>query len=272
MEIGDQVLSDGEKLLESAFELLSRIHGRRISRDETHLNDAQTLSKKVVTHVETSLYLLKATPRNPDFASIAVLIRASYEAFLLLFYVFAMPEAKNERRHDRWKLKGMLQRKLASGLQDPRPKSEIQKEERRIAHLQARIEAIATPDGRIVVDGHEQTYSAKSWRYWKPGWSRLAELAGFDKNKFSAIYAYLCGYSHGDSWSLAQIDQAPRNQDERRLGLSLFMLAVPVLSELLDVYPRVMGTQAAIVPPEIGSRFTAYRTFLRSSSLSSDSS
>lgn len=254
---------DVHAFLQHAFQMVNLLDGRQIGPEQRHLNDAQTLAKKVVMHVEASVMLARAAPNRPDHASLAVLVRAAYESVLLLHYVFLDARSKSELRYERWRLCGLKSRAELSGFRDPRTPDSRQAEAQTISRLESAISTIVSSDGTILMDRQKVKYSPSRWRNWKPGWSELATIAGFHEQRAAGAYSYLCGYSHGDSWSVMQIDQAGRAGHEPHLADTFVMIGASLLAELLDIYPRFMPVSPLVMPDEEQRRADLYRAFWR---------
>jgi len=101
---------DVRTFLQCSFELVNALDGRPLEAGQQRLNDAQTLAKKIVMHLEASVMLARAAPGRPDHASLAALVRAAYEPVLLLRYVFMDARANGELRYERWRLCGLKSR------------------------------------------------------------------------------------------------------------------------------------------------------------------
>jgi len=258
--MNDQILQDARNLLDLSFRTLDQLDGKKFPGGKMELNDAQTLAKKIVMHVESSLYLVQqSSPRA--HACIAVLMRAAYEASLLYFYLYVDKPVEEEMRYQRWRLCGVKGRLSMKGFRDPRSPEDRAAETQLALDLEGQIEG-AVIDREIWKGGELCSYSRRQWKYWKPGWSRIAEIAGFDREQFQGFYSYLCAYAHGDSWAVRQIDQAARNGDEDVVCAPFVTLAAVLLCRLLDSYPRIMSVSKVDFPANMEKRAAYYRKHL----------
>jgi hypothetical protein len=257
--MSDAQMKDYKALLTASFDLLNTLDGKPFPNGRHYLNDAQTLAKKIVMHLETVYGLLTAGPR-PDQVSIAVLCRSAYEALLLLHYLFIDPVAESEKRYQRWKLDGLRRRARVRGFRDPRPADRIAAGARVIADLEEEIRT-AVVGGKISVN----RVLRKITESWRPTWSALATLAGLQTDRAEGIYAWLCAYAHGDSWAVLQIDQSARNGDEQQFCDTFGSIACALLALLIEAYPRVMPVDASVLGPDARTRASRYAAFLRES-------
>jgi len=190
------------------------------------LVDAHELANKFIGHALTILHLsrgiiIKDFPSFGelpfiDFASIAVLTRASYEAFLRFHLVFYAPDSKDERdfRYLVNKVSGIMERQnyLSNTFGNEKQKAEEAEE---LAKHRGRLESnniyinLIESKRRRLFEGKESDL----WR-WNPdanerfSWNAIGINAGFSKKLAYDMYNYLVGCAHSGSLSVRQTTQA----------------------------------------------------------------
>lgn len=199
-----------------------------VTADPNRLRDAEGLGVKFYFHSASILYLSRGTiitdfPLGEincvDFASISVVARAAFEAFLIFHHVFIAPKTNQLRnfRYWAWLLSGLCERqKFPATTPYHRKQKENEKKEMKDLHKKL----CSNPEFVKLLKNQKANIKKGRWRL--DGWKKMARDAGLDELHASSIYAYLCGYAHSDSLSVLQMYHAKlREQQERLLRIAV---------------------------------------------------
>jgi len=207
---------DLRKLLACFLELIGLINqpGRSV---DTCLGEALGIPFKLFHHTGSVLTLLAGTKvlansgTYVDHPSVSTLCRAAWESSLLFRYVAAPGEMPVERRLrvDTWKHASVLRRLALQGIAD---------------QAEAYQDAIAARDSLRSELDKNPAFAAKSPDQrrrlldegrWRPGWRKLAELAGVAPRFGTNYYAYLCEQAHSGYLSVLGLASPPSADEER---------------------------------------------------------
>lgn len=213
---------------------------------------AEGLVNKFFDHAFFALYLSQA-PNTLDFpsgatrisgvASIDVLTRAAFEAFLTFHYVFYVPDTEEDKnyRFCAYVLAGLKDRQDFPAVTDEQ-QAMLVKYKEKIAELSnilrsnAAFRDLDTGDKKKVLKGN---WRLKSWR-------EIAEDANLSTILASDMYRHLCGFAHSSSTSVVQIKQAYEKHEENLLIepsiIVINILAANVIREYCEVFvqPKIV--------------------------------
>lgn len=191
--------------------------------DPNRLRDAEGLGVKFCFHSTSVFYLARGTiikdfPLGEincvDFASISVVARAAFEAFLTFNHVFVAPRTNQLRkfRYWAWLLSGLCERQKFP-VTTPGHRKQKENEKKEMKELHKKL--CSNPEFIRLSKNQKANIEKGRWRL--NGWKKMARETGLDELHASIIYAYLCGYSHSDSLSVLQIYHAKLREQQERL-------------------------------------------------------
>jgi hypothetical protein len=234
------------------LDLLGRVlgaddHSSFFSDDNERILIARGLTNKLLEHAVTVLYLSHGTKqRLPSFefnffdsASIDVLTRVVFEAFLTFHYVFYEPKTKEERDYRYWcyKAAGIAERQNARvSTEEQRQKQAAEKKELGEVHeklkLSAVFQGLTSKQKRQILKG--------KWRL--KFWRELAVDAGLSETLASDVYRFLSGRVHSSSLSVVQmIGQHVDREDKQAISSSMGIINVVVANmvrEYCGLFPK----------------------------------
>jgi len=247
-QFGENARRDYMKLLD----LLGRVLGADnlssfLGDDNERILIARGLTNKLLEHAVTALYLSRGTKQSlPSFefnffdsASIDVLTRAVFEAFLTFHYVFYEPKTKEERDYRYWcyKAAGIAERQNARvSTEEHRQKQAAEKKEldevREKLKLSAMFQGLTSKQKRQILKG--------KWRL-KP-WRELAVDAGLSETLASDTYRHLSGRVHSSSLSVVQtIGDHVDREDKQVISSSIGIINVVIanmIKEYCGLFPK----------------------------------
>lgn len=197
---------------------------------DDRLADAENLANKFFAHAASVLHLSRGTrvelsisPSGQleflDPASVDVLARAAFEAFLVFHYIFIAPDAPKEKkyRYWAWKIAGLTERqKLPVSTEEHRQK--LAEDKKNIYKLHSKLRSNAVFQ-QLTGKQQNQVLEEGKWRLL-PGykkqmsWRQIATNAGLAKILSSDMYRHLSGYAHSGSISVMQTRQAVLNKEQ----------------------------------------------------------
>ncbi|MCK4788511.1 MAG: hypothetical protein KAV87_32520 [Desulfobacteraceae bacterium] len=241
MEEGDLfTLEEYLRVLDLSYEVAQSLKGR--PSEDPRLPDCQQLALKLFMHC-ASCYWLSLGTKAPvaksvgganffDFASIAVITRASLETYLTLFEVFIAPtnDDEFEFRHALWQLSGFIVREGLAPTDPSLEEAAIEAGED-IEHLRDRIrsthayKALTKKQKRNVLNGRRTR-----------NWKEVALSAGFGPQFIKRVYSYYCSYVHADGLSGVQIMGAKTAEEQKfHIKMHMFTLLL-VMSKMILNY------------------------------------
>lgn len=258
------------------LDLLSRmtesIQGEKASETNGH---AQTLAVKTFLHLGSVLYLAKGTRLPPlslvrdggycDFASIAVLTRASLETYVAFCFLFAAPSDVDTQqlRVEAWRLSALLTRQR---LPDPSPEAQARQATERpeIEQIVATLNANAAFQ---VLRGKDQQQILKG-RWRTPySWEELASLFAWIPDKlFKASYGLLSSYAHADylaAMHLHQSDASTRQELARHLLVQARMVASYLIFAYAWMFQTPRGILASAAERRLAERYCLSPALIR---------
>jgi hypothetical protein len=216
--------NDYSKLLDTLSGVICSNAGLPLQGDDDRFRYAAGLAYKFFDHA-TCVHHLTRQKTAHDFASgqlqyyhlgsVDVVVRAAFEAFGTLFYVFAAPKGAEEQdwRYWAWRAAGIAERQsLQVTTEEHREKLAMEKQElveyRRKLQQNPAFQQLALQDrNRLLND------SKPEWRL--KGWAAIAEEAGLTGFLARNFYRHLCAYSHSSSLSICQMMEALEKEEER---------------------------------------------------------
>lgn len=191
--------------------------------DGERLWEAHNLANKFIDHAVTVLYLLHSTKvqdipsfkfRFVDTASIDVLTRATFEAFLVFHYVFYAPKTKEEKDYRYWAYKaaGIAERQ---NLPESIFEHERQKAEEKMVLDELHDKLKSNAVFQNLAGEHKKSILKGRWRL--SSWHDIAIDAGLSEILASHMYRHLSGYAHSSSLSVLQTKQAVMNKGQEQL-------------------------------------------------------
>lgn len=236
-------------LVSHCIDVMGALAGEPIAKEESWISYSEGIGTKLLGHLVNVFSLYNGTKlkfgdkqniKFIDFASMNILTRAAFEAYLCFYFIFRDSKDVNERefRFLIWDLAGYLERQgFIAELEESRKTKNKEKLE-----LDSLVVKIRDHQYFRSLDTREQARVLNS--NWKFGKSipELAELAGFDKEYFGTIYSYLCGYSHNSRNSVMQVYQAKdllkqKVQAKSEIGLVIIILA-NFIKEYSQLHPK----------------------------------
>jgi len=211
--------NDCLKLLDLLGRVLEANKGTATDR-EWH---AEGLANKFFDHAFFVLYLSEGSntldfPSRPikisGLASIDVLTRATFEAFLTFHYVFYIPKTEEDGNYRYWAyiLAGLKDRQNFPAVTDKQKKVFVNEKEA-IEELSDKLRSNAK--FQDLNDKQRKKVLKGDWRL--KFWREIAEDADLSKILASDMYSHLCGFAHSSSLSVLQIKQAYKKHDEKSL-------------------------------------------------------
>ena len=181
------------------------------------------LANKFFDHAFFVLYLAESpntlgftsrTVKLSGIASVDVLTRAAFEAFLTFHYVFFTPKTEEDKNYRYWayRLAGLMERQDIPGYTDEH-KQKLLDEKKAIEDFRNKLNS--NPIFERLPQEQKNKVSKGKWRlkYWR----EIAEDASLSKILASDMYSHLCGYAHSSSLSVLQIKQAYKKHEEELL-------------------------------------------------------
>jgi hypothetical protein len=218
------------------------------------------LLMKVHLHATSAFYLSRGIPGSSsqrpvqfDVASVFVLCRAAFEAFLTFHHVFAEPESQDDRdcRHLGWRLASLLRRQVYH-VKQPESLAKLDQERKDIAQIETRLASnpayLALKTGardRLRRDGRTE------------GWRAIAQSAGLSDVNAKDWYDFVCGHAHSGASSIWQILQAGE-VDAHQLMKTGIGVNLSVMALMLDAFVRVFPESSPFLTKE---QLTAVHTW-----------
>lgn len=245
--------ADYSTLLDLFIQLVQSQAGKKIDPGEEWLNDAQTLSLKLFSHLVSMQKLAAGSTVEQDniptiffvdHASVKVVARAALETYLVFFFLYGGADrAVSEFRHKTWRLGGLVDRQ--------RYHASTAEHQQVLVSERKQIDALLS---EIKAAPQLQTYTPKQrskllkgvWRF-DNDWSDLGVQAGFHEKYFKNIYGYLCGYSHSSYLSALQVGQAQSIEDQRMLTQAILDIGVFIMAHFAFSYSSAFSSAGSVL-------------------------
>ena len=242
--IGEAAREATRRLREDCPKLLDLL-GRVLDANKGAATDrewyAEGLVNKFFDHAFFALYLSQS-PNTLDFssravklsgvASIDVLTRATFEAFLTFHYVFYTPKTEEDKNYRYWAY-------ILAGLKDRQDFPAVTTEQKRvlvndkkaIKELSDKLQLNA--EFRSLSAGQKKEVLKGKWRL--KSWREIAEDANLSRILASDMYSHLCGFAHSSSLSVRQIKIAYKKHDEKSLiEPSIIVVSIVAANMILE--------------------------------------
>ena len=230
-------------LIGAAIEIGGYLQGIKYKEEGKQLIYAEGLGKKIIHHAVTANYLFRSYQLQiedrvyepqVDFASIAILVRAAWETYLMMNHIFISTKNADELelRFLCWHLGGYLERA------DAVPKNEenikLQEAERKaIVDITRDIQELPIFNK---LTKKEKTAALKGDCKLGKYWVELATNAGFKEDFFRLHYKFLCAYAHSSRLSVIQIQQTKDIVGQIQMAKSSLSILMPVLAKFMFEY------------------------------------
>lgn len=240
-ELGEQI--------EAVRSLVNVVHrSEKCTEDRAWIDCGQVLVIKVVHHLTAARDLAAGRAESVsgefdwfvDHSSIAVLVRAAFEAAVTFHFIFCDGSTEDKRlRFNVWRLGSLSSRLQLRGTRNVQA---------RVAPIRAQDQAtVAELEQVIQTDPHFQALS-KDARHnaLKKGnfrlgynWPELAQRAGLPRGYAADMYNHLCEYTHSGAVSTYQMRDASKSGDGAGLASGSLLFCVLLLNELILNYCQV---------------------------------
>ncbi|TEW50231.1 DUF5677 domain-containing protein [Psychromonas algicola] len=203
------------------------------------------LSKKLLNHINSFYTVLNGTNFNDvvenseqiDHSSAKILLRASFESYLVMNHLFFEKPNLTEIRVLLYKHTGLKERQ--DKLPDKNLNFDLNAKKKEESELIKAIEAsINNVSASLDL---EQKYIRKALKEgWSAGngWIQLGRKSSLANSYVETVYPYLCGYSHSGYESLMQLasDENSRNVTCRDKQSILYFYASYLLANFCKLY------------------------------------
>lgn len=184
---------------------------------------AEGLANKFFNHAFFVLYLSQSPNtlglpidkvKLSGVASIDVLTRAAFEAFLTFHYVFYAPKTVEDQNYRYWayRLAGHMERQGMTEYTDEH-KQKLLDEKKAIEVFSNKLNS--NPVFERLTRKQKSKVLKGNWKL--PSWGDIAKEAGLSGMLASDMYRHLCGYAHSSSLSVLQAKQAYEKHEEELL-------------------------------------------------------
>lgn len=229
--------------------LIEQQSGQPLAPEEAWKNHAQVLLIKVFRHLESIETLFegvhtaigeKTYPRYVDHASIAVLARSAFEAYMMFHFIFrAGSEELSRLRCQVWEFVGLKGRQAMHGtvVARARWRHVIDADKKRIQQLEhaIRSDRIFAQYPKSIQDKVLKKLDAKMGFIWMD----LAEMSGFPRKYARDMYKHFCNYAHADLVSVLQIKDASQAGDHSRLAAAALSFCALLMGQVIDNYAQL---------------------------------
>ena len=241
------VRQDYVTLMDLFVRLVESRKGEQMLPERAWEVDMQPLAGKLFHHLGTVFSLWDPGTVLPplagvnvgyiDASSIAVVCRATFEAFLAFHHIFADADAPalKQFRYRMWTVGGLRSRQ-GYPAQRPEHKAKLAVETKQIDQLVKEIQA--DPHFQTLTPGRQKLAVDGEWRLGL-GWRHLAVRAGFVEDYFRDVYKLLCGRAHSDYLSVVQFRDATTLEEQRNLGMVYLQFGVVVMSYFIRTYSAI---------------------------------
>jgi hypothetical protein len=230
-----------------------------LSGGEEWRRSGQTLLIKAYRHLESLGRLSRGVPSTPwnasssvyiDHASVAVLARAVFEAYILFHYIFVDGTADDQLfRYRVWKLSGLIERGRMAGI------SRIAAERQRILD-EDRLEIddclVHIRSDKRYLDLGKAAQKKVEHGDFKMGkrFSELAQRAGLPRKYAADAYNHFCEYAHSGPVSTYQIEDAMVDKGGHKLaGFALSFCSI-LTSQIIRNYAALLPEVYAALKSE----------------------
>lgn len=241
-KFGEKARRDYVKLLDLLCRVLAADNDpSSFSDDKERTLIARGLTNKLVEHAVTVLYISRGTNLAlPSFrfnffdpASIDVLTRVVFEAFLIFHYVFYEPKTKEEKDYRYWcyKAAGIAERQNAPiYTEEHRQKQAVEREELDEVHEGLKLSAMF----QSLTEGQKKQILKGKWKL--KSWRELAVDAGLSEVLASHVYRLLSGRAHSSSLSVVQMIAGHVDREDKQAIISSMGTINVVIANMVRKY------------------------------------
>lgn len=235
------------KLLDLLYRVIEANKGP-ITGDDDRYCYAEGVATKFFLHAASVLYLSRETNISDfpstavkfiDSASIDVLVRAAFEAFLIFHYVFFAPKTRDEQDYRYWtyRVAGLVERqRLPVSTEEHRRK--LADEKRELDDLLNKLRSNPLFNG--LSEKQKRQVLKGKWR--QKFWRDIATDAGFSEMLASHMYRHLSGYAHSGSLSILQIKESLLKKEQSQLieasTIAITIATASLIREYSELFPR----------------------------------
>ena len=236
-EATSRLREDCPKLLDLLGRVLDANKGAATDREWY----AEGLANKFFDHAFFALYLSQS-PNTLDFpsrviklsgvASIDVLTRATFEAFLTFHYVFYTPKTVEDQNYRYWayRLAGHMERQNMPEYTD-RHKQKLLDDKKAIEDFRNKLNS--NPIFERLPQKQRNKVLKGNWKL--SSWGDIAKEAKLSGMLASDMYSHLCGYAHSSSLSVLQIKQAyKKHEEELLIEPSIIVVSIVAANMILE--------------------------------------
>jgi len=223
----EEIIREATRRLREDCPKLLDLLGRVLDANKGAATDrewyAEGLANKFFDHAFFALYLSQS-PNTLDFpsrviklsgvASIDVLTRATFEAFLTFHYVFYTPKTVEDQNYRYWayRLAGHMERQNMPEYTD-RHKQKLLDDKKAIEDFRNKLNS--NPIFERLPQAQKNRVLKGNWKL--SSWGDIAKEAKLSRMLALDMYSHLCGYAHSSSLSVLQIKQAYEKHEEELL-------------------------------------------------------
>jgi hypothetical protein len=226
--------------------LVNVVHStEQCTDDRVWLNYGQMLVIKVVHHLTSACDLAAGRDEQPggeydffiDHSSIAVLVRAAFEASVVFHFIFCDDTPQTKRlRFNVWRLAALSSRLQLKGTRNvqERVRPVREQDQASVKVLQEAIQADALFQ-ELSKDARNNALRKGNFRLGH-SWPDLAEKAGVPRGYAADMYNHLCEYTHSGAVSTLQMRDASASGDGPGMASATLLFCVILLNELIVNY------------------------------------
>lgn len=236
--------------------------GAHLEADEDWKNHGQVLLVKIFRHLESIETIFQGVhtsvgkqtfPHYIDHASIAVLVRTSFETYMMFHFIFcAKPVELSRLRYKVWRYVGFRGRQALHGTVIAREQWQhvIEEDKKRIQVLDNEIRAdrLFAQYTKELQDRVLKKNDAKMGFKWMD----LAEESGFPRKYARDMYSHFCNYAHADLISVLQIHDAADDGHYKQLASAAISFCALLMGQIITNYAQLfpLVDQALNADPE----------------------
>lgn len=218
------------------------------SADRAWLNSGQMLVIKVVHHMTAACDLAAGKQEDSggefewfvDHSSIAVLVRAAFEASVIFHFLFCDGTFEEKRlRYNVWRLAALSARLQLRGTRNVQERVAPirERDKATVAELQDSIQNDPLFQA-LSKDARNNALRKGNFRLGY-SWPELAEKAGVPRGYAADLYNHLCEYAHSGAVSTYQMRDAGSTGEGAGLAGGALLFCVLLLNELIVNYCKV---------------------------------
>ncbi len=244
--IDEEAAREADRRLREDYPKLLGLLGKVLNANKGTATDrelyAEGLANKFFNHAFFVLYLSQSPNtlglpidkvKLSGVASIDVLTRAAFEAFLTFHYVFYAPKTVEDQNYRYWayRLAGHMERQSMPAYTEEH-KQKLLDDKKAIEDFRSKLNLNLV----FIKLGQRKRKSILKGN-WRPfSWTDIAKEAGLSTLIASDMYRHLCGYAHSSSLSVIQTKQAYGKHEEELLIEPSIILTSIVAANMIREY------------------------------------